>query len=726
MTLSILATEENWQAFDDTWAQLAADGGPVDELVEALQIVGAKRRISRCLPMVREHAEKLAGADRAADAARLVGAALQAGGAPNELADLLFANAEAAWKDEDWWPAFCETAGFEQGAGDMRRAWSYFDDMRSYDVGAVVFHAAGWGVGEVNAISTSDMEVAVTFQSGRKDRFPLRTAVEIFERLPESDLRTQALRDPKALKERIKKEPLEILRAVLLRYGGKASNVTLRNALMQIGVTGNSWSSWWRKTRLLAENSEWFRVSGNATRAQVELLRRAVDPVEGLQRQMRNAPNLKEALKRVRDLLGGAKLGEDVRAAALESLEELAADESQDPEQRMATWMLLREHKGSTPEALLELLRERVGDPLPVDPSTPPEFWEVLQRIPGAREQERSATLLEEIYGEAWLDEAALHLAHATPGMIPSLTAALLAAGRGEELVALYANLLARPSRSPFVLIELARLAEDGKVEMPADFPTPPQRAQALLELAVHLQGARRGNPLMTRAQSRLTTLLTKGKEPLLRRMLVDADGEALAALHSMLQRGVDDPVEALVDDIALEQNPELFSTDRGPFWEDDRIWATRGGLAIREKELRMLRDEKLPENAEALARAAAYGDLSENSEWEHAIEEQRLLTEQAARIESELRQAALLENAPIPDGMVCPGTQVQYREKLSGDVVRLRILGPWDTTEEDIVSYKAPLAVGMLGLHAGERATIQLPSGALEIEVLGVEVLPL
>ena len=701
-----------------------ADAGPVEEVIDALQIVGTKRRISRCLPMVRDHADKLSEAGRPADAAVVVGAALQAGGAANELADVLFQHAEAAWQEEDWWTTFCETAGFERGTADVRRAWVYFDDMRSYEVGAVIFHAAGWGVGEVSAISNTDLEVSVTFQGGRKDRFPMRTAVEIFERLPENDLRTQALRDPDGLKHRIKKEPLEILKAILQRYGGKASNVTLRNALMQIGVTGNTWSSWWRKTRLLAENSEWFRVSGNATRAQVEILRRAVDPVEGLKRQMRNAPNLKEALKRVRDLLGGAKLEEEVRAAALESLSQLATDETQDPDQRMATWMLLREHTKQTPQALIELLRARMEEPLPVDPSTPPPVWAVLRTIPGAREQERSVELLEELYGETWIDEAAKHLAHATPGMIPPLLNALLADKRNDEIAAQYSSLLARPLRSPFVLIELARTVEDGKVT--GDFPTPAQRAQALVELAVYLLAARRGNPLMTRAQSRLTTLLTKGKEPLLRRLLVDADIESMETLRAMLARGMDDKIETLLTDIALEQAPELFATDIASFWKEDRIWSTRAGLARREEELRVLRDVKLPENAEALGKAASYGDLSENSEWENAIEEQRHLTEQAARIESELRQVALLENAPITEGTVSPGSKVTYRDTASGEEITLRILGPWDTTEEGIVSYKAPLAGGMLGLNVGDKATITLPSGDLSVEILATEILPL
>jgi transcription elongation factor GreA len=723
MSLAILATEENWQGFDEAWTRLMEADGPVDEVLEALAVVAVKRRMSRCMALVRAHAERLNAAGRPADAARVLGAALRGGGPVGEVAEPLLASAEAAWGSQEWWPRYCEVAGFQRRAPDLRRAWMDFDDMRSYAEGAVVFHAAGWGTGQVRSVDPAEMEVEVQFQGGKRDRFPLRTAVEIFELLPESDLRAQSLRDPQAVRTRLAKEPLEILRSILLRYGGKTSHVTIRNALMQIGVDGNAWSSWWRRARLAAENSEWFRVSGNAARAEVELLKRAMDPVEGLRRQLQNARDLREALSRVRDILSAPKLEESVRAAALEVIEGLVADPRQQRGQRMAAWMLLREHKGATPPELLARLQEAAAQPAPPDPGIPPPLWALFQEIPGSREQERAATLLGELYGERWLDEAAQHLPHAPAGMVAPLIDALLQAGRGADLARHYSSLLARPLRAPFVLIALARLAEEGRIE--GAFPTGVQRAQALIELAVNLQEAKKGNPLLARAHQRLTELLTRGREPLLRKLLAEADSPALRMLRGMVQRGVDEKIDAMVTDIAMEMGPELFRSEELPFWREEKIWTTREGMARRDAELRELRERKLPANAEALAKAASYGDLSENAEWEHAIEEQRHLTEQATAIEREMRQAALLENAPIPEDTVCPGTEVRYREVASGQEHTVVLLGPWDD-RANAISYRAPLASGMLGKRTGERAVVELPSGPMEVEILAIETAPL
>ena len=719
MSLVILATEENWQGFDEAWTRLMAEGGPLDDLLAGLEVVAGKRRMARCMPLVRDHAEVLSKSDRHAEAAQLLGAALRGGGPANENIEPLMQAAEHAWSSAPWWGAYTETSGFQRGAADMRRAWTSFDDMRSYREGIVVFHAAGWGTGAVTAISPASMEVEVTFQSGRKDRFPLRTAVEIFERLPETDLRAQQLRDPKAVKESLKNQPLEILRSILLRYGGKANNVTLRNALMQIGIDGTAWSNWWRKTRLLAENSEWFRVTGNATRAEIELLRRALDPVQSLRKQLQNAPKLKDALSRVRDLLGGSKLEESVRSAALEVIDTLAAEEGGDLEQRLAAWMLLREHRGETPPRLRQLLQDAAAKPKPSDPSVPPALWKLLARIPGAREQERSLALLEEVYGPAWLDEATEHLPHAAPGLVGPLVQALFDAGRKADLGRAYVSLLARPQRAPFALMALARLGEEGRLE--GALPTPLQRGLALVELGVYLEEHRKGNTLITRAHQRLSDMLTKGKEPLLRTMLADLDPGSARSLRLMLQRGVDDRIEALATDIALDKGMDLFRSESKAFWQEETIWTTRAGLSKRDAELRELRERKIPANAEAIARAASYGDLSENAEWENAIEEQRQLTSAASTMERELRLAGLIENALIPENTVAPGTRVRYREVLSGTTHEILLLGPWDTDTEGAVYYRAPLAAGMLGLHPGDKARIELPSGSLEVEVLQV-----
>ena len=75
-------------------------------------------------------------------------------------------------------------------------------------------------------------------------------------------------------------------------------------------------------------------------------------------------------------------------------------------------------------------------------------------------------------------------------------------------------------------------------------------------------------------------------------------------------------------------------------------VYLSRDGIRKLQEELKELKTSERPAVRESLQRAREFGDLSENAEWESAMEEQRTLTARAMSIEEELRRADLLENA--------------------------------------------------------------------------------
>jgi len=718
MSLTLLVAQEKWQEFDDAWKELMLADAPVDELFSALRLAGEKKRLPRCIPMVREHADLLGAAGRAADAARLLGLALQAGGATGELGAPFFVHAEKAWSGAPWWDSYAEIAGLKSEVHDARRAWQIFERLTSFEVGRLLFHPGGWGAGEITEISYGERELHVRFVNGRRDRFPLGAAVEIFEPLSEEDLRALHFRDPEGMRKRLKDDPLAVLRAIVARHNGRASTVAIKNALLQVGIEGSAWSGWWRKARKFAEGSEWFKVTGSTAKGEIQLLHAASDPVEDLRRQLEHTATLADLSTRIRDHLAGRKDDERMRSMMLDLLARRAAESREPAPVRLSAWMLLRDERDEVPPGLPDLLRATADTAPSADSTKPPPLWALFHSLGSVRDQERCVGCLQALYGDAWLDEALRNLQHAPPGMVRVLVDAAFAAGRQTELAAQYRELLARPMRAPDLLVALARLAENGKLA--GEFPPPVQRAQALLSLASFLYINRRGDAHMARTQTRLVELLTKGKEPVLRRLLAQASPEDLQGLQRMLQRGSDEAIDNMFTEIAMRAIPVGMRGERPNFWEGDRIWTTRAGLERRRAELRVLREVKIPANQEAIGRAAAMGDLSENAEWEMAIEEQRNLTSRAAEIEAELRGTELIENAILPEGLVCPGSLVRYRESANRAEHEIAILGPWDTNQDDhVVSYRAPLAAGLLGRRPGDRARIALPSGSLDVEIL-------
>lgn len=817
MSLPLLVTKELWQEFEDAWTELRSSGGPIEELLAAIKLAGEKKRAGRFVPQAKEHSEMLVAADRATEGARLLGATLVAGGNPAEIAAELVATSDKAFGSESWYPIFREVTGFLEGAPDLRKPWRKFAKLIAFKKGSTVFHPGGWGVGEVVDMDAKAGHVRVKFWNERADNFPLTAAMDIFDPLPDTDLRSRSLKDAEGLKKEVKANPLEALSAVLGRHNGRATTTTIKTAMMQIGIEGSAWSAWWRKARKLAENSDEIEVSGTPQKSTVTQLLIKKDPGEALRRILRRSTNLAEVHSRVRDLFVGAGVEEHLQKIAIEELETAAAPETEPLPERLAAWLLLRDKGGKSPAIMRKVLYEVMQAPAPPDPSQPPEIWKLFQALPGAKDQERCVDLLPELFGTggaqlaldavdaelaeanaevatfdgdepaadaseaaesadesgadesgadesgadeagdgeeaegddaeaadgeaaaeasdddavaeekvddgSWIEEVLPHLQHAAPGQIRPLVDRLRNAGHEEDLRAHYAGLLARPLRNPTLMIVLADRFEDGQAH--DDMPTPVQRGQALLSLAVNTFRERRGNPQLTRISGRLTEFLAGGKTPMLKELFQTADISALRSANVTASRGVDNEIDNIITEVALSKDKQFFAQDGGFFWEGSTIWTTRAGLRKRSLELKELREVKIPENQDAIGRAASFGDLSENSEWEAAIEEQRNLTARAMDMEEELRETDLIEEAAMIEDTVCPGTLVAYKDLTSGVKATVLLLGPWDDDEvggTQVISYRAPLAQGLLGLSSGEKATVKLPGGEVELEVTSIE----
>lgn len=725
MQLSNLVSQEKWQEFDTAWKDSMADAD-LKDVLSALALAAGKKRIARCVPLAKEHANMLEADGQSENAARIIGATLVAGGHGPELSEQLARCVQAAYGEEDWWESCRALTGFDVVGADLRGPWKALSRFLAFSPGTLIIHPGGWGVGEILSRDDTAQEVEVRFHDGRKDNFPLRTAVDIFDPLQDEDLKARHFRDPEGLKKEVKKEPLDVLRRLTEIGGGTITTNNIKTALANIGIEGSAWSAWWRKARKLAENSEWFEVSGSAQKAIIRLLAEAKDPSVALRRQLQMSANLADTHRRVRDLLATAKPEDPLREIALEELAAAADKENEPLAERLAAWLLLRDCSGTSPEPLLPALEDMVNAEPTSDPSTAHPLWALFQELPSSKDQERAAHLLKELFNDAWMEHALENLAHAAPGMVRPLFDKLVKAGFRDDVREVYRGLLARPLRAPALLVTLASNFE--KEELPDTFPTPPQRAQALLTLASQLYSGRRGNPHLTRVCTRLTDVLSKGTPSLVQRLLETSDPRALRGATLICSRGVDTDLDRAVTEAALSHDRHFFAINAGPFWEGKATWTTKIGLERRSAELHELTESKIPANEVTIGKAASYGDLSENAEWEAAMEEQRNLTQRAMDMEAELREVDLLENVALPEGEAAPGTLVKYRES-NGREREVAILGPWDGDTwggVQVVSYRAPLAAGLLGTKVGATADLSLPSGEEQVEVLSVEPLDL
>jgi transcription elongation factor GreA len=292
-------------------------------------------------------------------------------------------------------------------------------------------------------------------------------------------------------------------------------------------------------------------------------------------------------------------------------------------------------------------------------------------------------------------------------------------------LVAAWDKVALYPRRHPVLLYLLGKLYAEGEFDHAETRPDTVSVGRVLLTLARIIEADRKGNTLLNRVRSRIVSLLT-GRQAFLERCLDHTDRDQLAAYLQIVERGGEDFPQEIVDVVlraVSDKHPDLTSKPERPFWElEEAIWVTAEGLERQRAEYRILVDEKIPANSKAIGAAAALGDLSENSEWEAAMEEQRNLTTRAQDMDRQLRRARLLDDVEIPDGIVAPGTRVTFRFHDQGDVGSYRILGPWDCVEEDVINYRAPIAAAFLGKAVGEDGSFDEQGGGRTFRIESIE----
>ena len=150
----------------------------------------------------------------------------------------------------------------------------------------------------------------------------------------------------------------------------------------------------------------------------------------------------------------------------------------------------------------------------------------------------------------------------------------------------------------------------------------------------------------------------------------------------------------------------------------------TREGLRQLEEELEYLRAVKRQEVAERLKEAIALGDLSENSEYDDAKNEQAFTEGRILELEKMVRNAKVIEDGEVTqqEGVIVVGSVVKVKDIEFDEVDEYRLVG---TVEADPmnnrISNESPVGRALLGHKAGDVIEVEAPAGVIKLEILEV-----
>ena len=144
--------------------------------------------------------------------------------------------------------------------------------------------------------------------------------------------------------------------------------------------------------------------------------------------------------------------------------------------------------------------------------------------------------------------------------------------------------------------------------------------------------------------------------------------------------------------------------------------------LAELEKELNYLKTTREREIAAMIAEARSYGDLSENSEYDAAKNEQAKLYGRIAEIEDILSHAVVIEDENETSGRVGLGCLVTVKNLATGEVVEYKITGSQEANPmENKLSDDSPFGRAAVGKGAGETFTYSAPAGSFTMEIISI-----
>ena len=152
----------------------------------------------------------------------------------------------------------------------------------------------------------------------------------------------------------------------------------------------------------------------------------------------------------------------------------------------------------------------------------------------------------------------------------------------------------------------------------------------------------------------------------------------------------------------------------------------TPEGLEKLKQEIEYLSGEKRREVAERIKEAREFGDISENSEYDDAKNEQMMLEARIASLEEKLRSATVIDQSELDTNVVRVGVTVDVEDATAGKKDTFMIVG---STEADPrhtppkVSNEAPVGQALIGHRKGETVVVQLPKGPKELKITNISV---
>jgi transcription elongation factor GreA len=158
---------------------------------------------------------------------------------------------------------------------------------------------------------------------------------------------------------------------------------------------------------------------------------------------------------------------------------------------------------------------------------------------------------------------------------------------------------------------------------------------------------------------------------------------------------------------------------------EDKVTLVTKDGYKKLKEEFEYLKNTRRREIADRIKEAISYGDLSENSEYEEAKNEQAFVEGRILELEDKIKHAKIIDDKKKKSGKTVQlGTTVTVKNKTkkSSKPQDFIIVGSTEADYESKISNESPVGSALLDRGVGEKVKVHVPAGIVEYEIMNIK----
>lgn len=155
-----------------------------------------------------------------------------------------------------------------------------------------------------------------------------------------------------------------------------------------------------------------------------------------------------------------------------------------------------------------------------------------------------------------------------------------------------------------------------------------------------------------------------------------------------------------------------------------NEILMTKEGYEQLKSELENLKLVKRNEVSEKIRVARGFGDLSENSEYDEAKNEQAVVEARIIQLEEQLKNSKILDISTLTTDKIAVGTKVKIYDMAFDEEMNYRIVSAVEANQSmETITDESPVGKALLGHKVGDVVDVQVPAGTMQFKVIEISI---